>query len=45
MTAVRSLDIVARTVALSTELGFTVVGFIDGVAGNVGNLLVTGLTP
>ena len=45
MTAIRSLDIITRTIALTAEASLTVITLIDGVTGNVADLLVTCLSP
>ena len=45
MTAIRSLDIITRTIALTAEAGLAVITLIDGVTGNVADLLVTCLSP
>ena len=45
LATVRSLDVIAGTIALSAKLCLAIVALIERVAGNDGNLLVTGLTP
>ena len=45
LATVRTLDVIAGTIALSAKLCLAVVALIERVAGNDGNLLVTGLTP
>ena len=45
LTTVRALDVIACTIALSTEASLTVIAHVERVAGDVVDFLVTGLSP